>query len=645
VNRKRWSVVRLPGVIGTPGTTGDVETMSSPKLDIQVEPSESGQARYLPLAATTASRKTGVKIVLRLRLQNKSTVALKVTGITFSFPGSATPPVPMQGVNLDGSLDLDPDEAAFWSNGRVDLDPDPDVDSFVNNSVYLVGPAPAQVKVDVKCKDFSDPATVTLALAAHKSGVPAGAYRFPYAAGELRKDEFYATSAVHWANGGSGGTQIFAHDIGVVGWDNGSWSSLVPGGDSKKNEDYRIWGKPVRAMADGIVEDFHDGMDDNTVLGKFPQPTPSPVGGNNITIRHGTELVKYSHFRKGSMPAAIKQKGVAVSAGQLLGRAGNTGNSTNPHTHIHCVRASDSALRPLPLRSAWVIDRTTLSPPGADGPWFRLQGHGIPKDAVSIWPASPRPATRSPTVGIAMAGDWANSFFIRPDLASFQKTAQELFDDKGRRLIRVTTFTENGARRWMGISRAGDWANRWWVSPDLASFQKTAQELFDEKGLRLVHVSTFVEGGKRSWIGIARAGDWASRLTIKDSLSSFSKATQELFDDKGLRLIHALTWMDGGQRWWFGISRSGNWANRWWISTDLGSFSTKAQDLFDNEGKRLVHVTSYVEGGERRWLGISRSGDWANRWFVRSDLDSFSLEAQRLFDDEGLRLIQVETLG
>lgn len=395
----------------------------------------------------------------------------------------------------------------------------------------------------MKCKDFSDPAAVTLPLAVHKSGAPAGAYRFPYAAGELRKDEFYATSAVHWANGGSGGTQIFAHDIGVVGWANGGWSGLVPGGDSKKNEDYRIWDKPVRAMADGIVEDFHDGMDDNTVLGKFPQPTPSPVGGNNITIRHGTELVKYSHFRKGSMPAAIKQKGVAVSEGQRLGRAGNTGNSTNPHTHIHCVRASDSALRPLPLRSAWVIDRTTLSPPGADGPWFRLQGHGIPKDTVSIWPASTAPGNPVPTVGIAMAGDWANSFFIRPDLASFQKTAQELFDDKGRRLIRLTTFTENGARRWMGISRAGDWANRWW------------------------------------------------------------------------------------------------------ISTDLGSFSTKAQDLFDNEGKRLIHVTSYVDGGERRWLGISRSGDWANRWFVRSDLDYFTLEAQRLFDDEGLRLVQVEALS
>lgn len=618
--------------------------MSSPNVAIQVEPSESGKALYLPLAATSASGKTGAKIVLRLRLQNNGTAPVKVTAITFSFPGSSTPAMTMQGVNMDGSLDLDPNEAAFWSNGRVDLDPDPKVDSWVNNSVYA-GPAPSRVQVEVKCKGFSEPATVTLPLAAHKSAVPAGAYRFPYAAGELRKDEFYVTSAVHWANGGSGGTQIFAHDIGVVGWDNGNWSEQVPGGDSKKNEDYRIWGKPVRAMADGIVEDFHDGMADNTVLLKFPTPTPSPVGGNSITIRHGSELLKYCHFQNRSIPAELKQKGVGVSEGQLLGRVGNTGNSTNPHTHIECVRASDSALRPIPLHSAWVVDRAQLSPPGADGPWFRLKGHGISKDTVSIWPASTTPGHPVPTVGISMAGDWTNSFFIRPDLASFQKVAQELFDRRGLRLIRAATFIENGGRCWMGISRTGDWANRWWISPDLTSFLKTAQELFDEQGLRLIHASTFVDAGKRSWIGIARGGDWASRLVIENSLRGFSEATQALFEEKGLRLVHAVTWMEGGHRRWFGISRSGNWANRWWISPDLGSFSTKAQDLFNNEGKRLVHVTSYAEGTQRRWLGIARSGNWANRWYTRSDLDSFRLEAQRLFDDEGLRLVQVEALA
>ena len=105
-----------------------------------------------------------------------------------------------------------------------------------------------------------------------------------------------------------------------------------------------------------------------------------------------------------------------------------------------------------------------------------------------------------------------------------------------------------------------------------------------------------------------------------------------------------MTWSEGGKRKWFGISRSGNWANTWWISPDLGSFSTKAQKLFDEDGRRLIHVTSYVEGNQRKWIGISRSGNWANRWYLRSDLDSFRLESQRLFDDEHLRLIHIDML-
>jgi hypothetical protein len=146
------------------------------------------------------------------------------------------------------------------------------------------------------------------------------------------------------------------------------------------------------------------------------------------------------------------------------------------------------------------------------------------------------------------------------------------------------------------------------------------------------------------WIGISRGGDWANRLFIYSDLATFSKEAQELFDEKGLRLIHVTTWVEDGKRWWLGISRSGNWANRWWISPDQGHFRTRAQQLFDDEDKRLVHVTTYMEGNQRRWIGISRSGTWANRWYVRSDLDSFRLESQRLFDDEHLRLIHVEAL-
>ena len=57
----------------------------------------------------------------------------------------------------------------------------------------------------------------------------------------------------------------------------GSGPACCPVPTVLKNDDYRIWNKPVRAVADGTVESWSDGMDDNMVLGEFPDPTPSPV--------------------------------------------------------------------------------------------------------------------------------------------------------------------------------------------------------------------------------------------------------------------------------------------------------------------------------------------------------------------------------
>src|SRR5204863_1117177 len=100
-------------------------------------------------------------------------------------------------------------------------------------------------------------------------------------------------SADHWANGGAPGTQIFAHDIMCKSSD--GFDETLPGKDGSKNEHYRIWGKPVRAIADGIVLAVQDGMDANPEPGDFPKPAPDPRGGHNIWIRHGGHAVVSRH--------------------------------------------------------------------------------------------------------------------------------------------------------------------------------------------------------------------------------------------------------------------------------------------------------------------------------------------------------------
>jgi hypothetical protein len=111
-----------------------------------------------------------------------------------------------------------------------------------------------------------------------------------------------------------------------------------------------------------------------------------------------------------------------------------------------------------------------------------------------------------------------------------------------------------------------------------------------------------------------------------------------MLDKNGLRLIHITTWLKDFKRWRLGIAQSGGWANTWWISPDLGELAKKVQQLFDGEGKRLTYVTTYKEGSERRWIGIAQSADWAHRWYMRQDLDSFQLEVQQLLEHENVEV-------
>jgi hypothetical protein len=625
--------------------------MAAPNLAITVEPAAGpGKAFYLPIAAPYSTAKAQAKVVLRLRLKNNSAATLTLSSIEFSFPGSAHPAKSMQGVKIavDTGVKPDPNDGkigagttATWSNGVVDLDTSEAGENKIRNDLYLNRPAPPKVTVAVKCTGFTDAVSVTLDLVPFVDPTGAGALNLPFAPYDLAAGEYIVTGALHWANGGAGGTQIFAHDIGIQAKDGSEWSPRFPGKDNSKNEHHRIYGKPVRALADGSVLSFKNDTPNNPKPGE--KLDVEPLEGNHFWLRHGNIKVKYAHLQMGSLTPALMQAGAVVRAGQQLGLAGNTGNSDGPHLHLEAHDASNDTLRGLPFKNGWVLLREKIK---ADqgGPWVRLTADGIPRDAVAIWPASTFPRTVVAAAGIARSGDWGNSYIAAADRAGFETQAQTLFEQHGRRLIHVATYLEAGQRRWLGIARDGDWASSFWVSNDRASFEAKAQNLFDTKGQRLIHVSTYPEGSARRWVGIARSGDWASSFWISNDRASFDAKAQNLFDTKGQRLVWLTTYREGTARRWVGLARSGDWASSYWVSNDRAAFEAQAQSLFDQQGRRLTHVHTFTEGDARRWVGLARSGDWANSYFFARDIDSFNRNAQNLFTENGRRLTHIEIL-
>ena len=106
-------------------------------------------------------------------------------------------------------------------------------------------------------------------------------------------------------------------------------------GNGSKNEDYYCFGKTLNAPGSGKIVTVVNNLEDN-VPGQFNRDFPA---GNHVVIDHENgEFSFLAHFKKGTI---IVSAGDAVSKGQELGNAGNSGNSSEPHLHYHMQTAKD----------------------------------------------------------------------------------------------------------------------------------------------------------------------------------------------------------------------------------------------------------------------------------------------------------------
>jgi len=357
--------------------------MSAPDFTIILEPMEQGAVVYGVLAPKTANDPPAGQLSLILSITNHGDAPVHVGQVGVSFSG----PPNVAAVAIAADLTIDAGSAEEWNFMAAD-------------NIILPVPAPSGIKISVVCDGFSEPATMTLPLAAY-AGPAIGAYAFPANADDLAPGEFWlGRSAIHDAAGE--GTQLFAYDLGVQSYDASTkqWSTTKPGSDVTKNESYHAWGKPVYAMADGVVYRFRDGVAAN-VPPNFPVPPPKPIEGNHFYIQHGDELAVYAHLQAGTLNPALMSgpnfdnSGAPVQARQLLGLAGNSGKSSEPHLHVQVNRTVipwEGPPRPLPFGGIYVIDRSVLDPPiwppTDDAPWTHVAGADLPAVVPAIWPGA-----------------------------------------------------------------------------------------------------------------------------------------------------------------------------------------------------------------------------------------------------------------
>ena len=110
---------------------------------------------------------------------------------------------------------------------------------------------------------------------------------------------------------------------------------------------YVIFGSPVYAPCAGTVIETENGREDMPP----PQTDRANLTGNHALLDCGEFLVLLAHFKKGSV---VVSTGQTVEIGQLLGQVGNSGNTGEPHLHIHAQRRGTQAAS-LNGEPVWVI--------------------------------------------------------------------------------------------------------------------------------------------------------------------------------------------------------------------------------------------------------------------------------------------------
>jgi hypothetical protein len=123
----------------------------------------------------------------------------------------------------------------------------------------------------------------------------------------------------------------------AVDWEQLDAGNRIYSGQREKLESYTIFGKPVYAVADGVVAVVVTGLPEQTP-GKYPTNISIEEADGNAIIEDigDHHFACYAHMQSASIHL---KRGDKVKRGQVIGLVGNSGNSVAPHLHFHVMNS------------------------------------------------------------------------------------------------------------------------------------------------------------------------------------------------------------------------------------------------------------------------------------------------------------------
>ena len=613
-------------------------------LDV-LEPLEGGASVFQKIGPPKLGAAKQGRISMRMRVRNNTTQAIKIT--KFEIMDQVVS-------NFSTPIQVNPGATYTFQNCRCE-----DANKVLTGKALVINePFPFSVKVEAYLQNVATPVAKIVPIQPHTN--VGGPLPFTGKASDLRQNEAWGTGSDHASD-----HQVFALDMGVVGWNTNNWSEIFPGADPVQKRSYRVYGMPVYAMTDGTVCFALNDHQERPTTGDWLTISPSLGkfygGGNSVFVKNGSEISFYAHLQPGSIPQELMITGAPVKKGQYLGKVGLSGSTSHPHIHINVKKGPSSApnpsllangcdngvFRPMTfnnLQSLTHSEATTFANLNVLTPvvWTPLTNHSAPHPYSLLFPSTaPYNFCKTCTDSKQYIGVWrtGSSIDLRVKAAGWTAFTQKWLDlsNDNFRLVEIETFIENGQRQFLGIFKRGTGGHYLWNVAGWDNFTAKWNALH-QSGLRLVDMATYVDGTTRHYVGVFRAGSDQQALWNTTGWDNFTTKWAQL-SNQGFRLVDLETHAVGGQRQYIGVFRQGTYGHALWSATGWANFTAKWAQL-SNSGLRLVDIETFAVGNQRQYVGVFRAGTDGYVLASLTGYDQFIQESERR-NAQGLRLVDV----
>jgi hypothetical protein len=178
------------------------------------------------------------------------------------------------------------------------------------------------------------------------------------------------------------------------------------------------------------------------------------------------------------------------------------------------------------------------------------------------------------------------------------------------------------------------------VGLDWSDFKKRVDDL-STRGLQLVDVSTFDQGGKVYWSGIFRSTEIQTLMLANQDGDTFLKNWKTGTGNRK-RLFNLTISQSGSKPLFTGLFRDLGEKHSFWVGQNRKEFQAKVKELKDTQGLQLIGMTTYRPSSTLLYAGAFRYEETPNDYWQALDRATFDRKWQEARGRQ-MQLIELET--